>query len=90
MGDKEDFELLDDISNQEIGIVAHKWAERLHWPIEKAEKNVYAWLRRIREHVKREQTYLNTVYAKQRKSARVRKFTTSGALPEKIEDLEQF
>jgi len=89
MGDREDFELLDDVSSKEVAIIAQKWAPRLGWPVEKAERNVYAWLFRIRVHVKREQKYLNTVYAKQRASARVRKFTTSGALPLPKDDEEE-
>lgn len=88
MTDEEEFEFLKDVGSSEIGIVAEKWAARKGWEPQKAENNCRGWLNRIRTHIKREQTYLNTIYALQRKSARIRKLTTSGALPEKIEDAE--
>ena len=88
MTDKEEFEFLNDVGSKEMDIVIRKWAEKKGWEPQKAEVNTYAWLHRIRGRVKREQTHLNNIYALQRKSARIRKFTTSGALPEKLEDLE--
>lgn len=89
MGDREEFEFLNDVGSSEMRIVIQKWAEKKGWEIERAESNTYAWLRRIRNKVKREQKHLNTIYALQKKSARIRKFTTSGALPEKMPDLEE-
>jgi hypothetical protein len=88
MSDKEEFEFLNDVGSSEMDIVVRKWAERKKWEPEKAEKNTYAWLGRIRKRVKREQSHLNNIYALQRKSPRIRKFTTSGALPEKLVDME--
>ena len=77
---EEDFEFLGDVGSQEMKAVVRKWAERKGWEAEKAENNTYAWLSRIRERVQSSQKYLNTIYALQKKSSRIRKFTTPGAL----------
>jgi hypothetical protein len=89
MGDKEEFAFLNDVGTKEMGIVAQIWAEKKGWEILKAEANCRSWLGRIRAKVKRQQTYLNTIYALQKKSARIRKFTTSGALPAPPDEEEE-
>lgn len=86
MGNREEFEFLNDVATKEMGIVAEIWAEKKGWEVLKAEANARSWLHRIRVKVKRMQTYLNTIYALQKKSARIRKFTTSGALPKENEE----
>lgn len=88
MGNREEFEFLNDVGTKEMGIVAEIWAEKKGWEVLKAEANARSWLHRIRVKVKRMQTYLNTIYALQRKSARIRKFTTSGGLPKENEEEE--
>jgi hypothetical protein len=88
MSKKLEYEFLNDVAIQEIDMVAQKWAPKMGWAPEKAEANCRAWLHRIRETVKREQTHLNTIYALQKKSARIRKFTISGAIPEIVADME--
>lgn len=86
MKDELEFEFLNDIATKEMDIVAQEWAKRMDWETEKAEANARAWLHRIRVKVKRMQSYLNKIYALQKRSARLRKFTLSGALPEMLEE----
>jgi hypothetical protein len=88
MSDQEIFEFLNDVAVKEIKAVAKEWGTRLGWAPEKAEANTRAWLHRIRVKVLKDQTFLNTIYAIQKKSPRVRKFTLSGALPDSLDDLE--
>lgn len=85
-----DMEFLDDVGSMEISMVARKWAERLGWDPMKAEHNARSWLQRIRIRALRCQDYTNKLLGKQRKSARIRKFTISGALPDLVDDMEQF
>lgn len=47
--------------------------------------NVTGWLRRPRA-----QNYINRIYGLQRKYPRIRKLTTSGALPDSVDDMENF
>lgn len=81
-------EFLDDVAEMEMGLVARKWAERKGWAPEKAEANARGWLQRIRVRALRCQNYTNKLLGKQRKSARIRKLTTSGALPDTLADAE--
>lgn len=90
MKDKLEFQFLNDVADKEMSLVAQDWGKKMGWEPEKAEANARAWLHRIRVKVKRMQTYLNTIYALQKKSARIRKFTISGALPIILEeDMEE-
>jgi len=88
MDNSEEYEFLNDVGKEEMDIVIQKWAPRKGWALEKAETNAYAWLGRIRRTIQREQRHLNTIYALQKKSPRIRKFTTSGMIPEKPEETE--
>lgn len=85
-----DMAFLEDVAVKEMGIVAREWAEKMGWDILKAEQNARAWLHRIRVRVKRCQEYVNKIYGLQRKYPRIRKLTTSGALPDQLEDAESF
>lgn len=87
---KRDIEFLEDVAHKEMGIVAKEWAERMGWEPEKAEANAWGWLHRIRVRVTRAQNYVNRIYGLQRKYPRIRKLTTSGALPESVEDMENY
>lgn len=89
IGEK-DVELLEAVATKAISIVAREYAEKMGWDIIKAEQNVRSWLHRIRVRVKRSQTYINKIYALQRKYPRIRKLTTSGALPDSLDEIEEF
>lgn len=88
MTDDKEYEFLNDVADKEIDQVAQIWGPKMGWAPEKAEANCRSWLHRIRDRVKREQTHLNKIYALQRKSARIRKFTISGAVPEQPLEVE--
>jgi hypothetical protein len=83
---KKDMEFLDDVGVMEIDLAARKWSERMGWDPLKAEHNARSWLQRIRVRYQRCQDYVNKTLAKQKRNARIRKFTTSGALPEHEEE----
>jgi hypothetical protein len=87
--EEKDLEFLQDIARMETGLVAEKWAKKLGWHPEKAENNTRAWLHRIRIRVTRCQNYLNRIRVLQRTSPRIRKLTTSGLIPERVQDFEE-
>jgi len=72
--EERDLDLLKDVAVKEIKAIA---VER-----KMTETAVRAWLYRIRKRITRWQNYVNRIRALQKHSARVRKFTTAGALPE--------
>lgn len=74
-----DLELLDLIARKPVKLIADDMS--------KTEDEIYKWLARIRNRMSEYQTYLNTIYAKQRSSKRVKKFTIDGGLPEDDEQL---
>lgn len=76
-----DKQILELLSQKETELVA----DELHISL----GGLRAQLFRIRKRITEYQTYLNTIYALQRKSARVRKLTTSGALPEAPDEEEE-
>lgn len=81
-----DMQFLQDVGKMEFSMVAHKWAKKKGWEIEKAENNARGWVHRIRVRVSRCQNYVNRIYALQKQSPRIRKFTTMGALQNQEED----
>lgn len=80
--EKEDLLFLQDVSRMEISQVAQIWMKKKGWEPEKAEANTRGWMARIRKRVSRCQHYVNNIYALQKQSPRIRKFTTSGKLQE--------
>jgi imidazoleglycerol phosphate synthase glutamine amidotransferase subunit HisH len=88
--EEKDVEFLKDVGVKEMSIVAREWAPKMGWDILKAENNARAWLHRIRMRIRRCQNYINKMYAQQRGSPRIRKMTTSGALPESLDEMESY
>jgi hypothetical protein len=73
-----DIEFLKDVAIMEMGLVAQKW--------KMSDGAARAWLHRIRIRVTRCQNYVNRIRVLQKAYPRIRKFTTSGQLPEEEEE----
>ena len=84
---KEDILFIQDIGKMEMKIVATKWAKILGWNPLNALGNCRGKLDRIRKRIVIYQDYLNKIRTLQRTNPRIRKLTTSGALPEQEEEL---
>jgi len=69
-----DLELLDLIAVEPVKLISEN--------MNKTEDDIYKHLKRIRARITEYQQYLNTIYAKQRRSKRVRKMTIDGSLDE--------
>lgn len=76
-----DLELLGLVAQKPVSFIAD------HFGI--SETEVYKWLKRIRGRMAEYQIYLNKIYAKQRSSKRVKKFTIDGSLPDEDEPDEE-
>ena len=50
------------------------------------EPSIRMWLNRYRKRLAKLESYLSHVHTLQKKSARIKKFTTIGSVPESLED----
>lgn len=76
---KRDLWLLDEIAKKPVKEIA--------FDLKVNDEAVYKWLKRIRDRMAEYQKYLNTIYAKQRSSRRVKKMTIDGSLEQEEEGL---